>query len=237
MITIIDSYTEHLLNAESKPGEKIGTLPRGIARDEWLNTLNVLIRETFPEMTGFTEADYRSGKALLQLVKKYCLGDKCFAGIKKGKSLADYLEATKAMLEEELNRMNSVNAGVLLTLDHEKTFTILSNAMQLLTTVMEAKEKAKTSAAQNNQPVILGVKLPFGVPGQQAQEVEFARESTEIGDVIGYIDETWEITKDYQKAKASLKFQGDTIVEWMEFKYLRMILEVTKMRLDEIGVF
>ena len=42
---------------------------------------------------------------------------------------------------------------------------------------------------------------------------------------------------DYMKAKALLKFQNEAFIEWNEFKYLKMILQITRMRLDEIGVF
>ena len=236
MNTIIDSYSEYILNAEHKAGEKIGTLPNGVSREDWLKTLDVLIRETFPEVTAYSQAEYRTGKVILLLIQKYCLSDKVFGSIKKGQTLIDYTAATADMLTQELNRMNAASNGFMPVLDAEKAFTIIANTMQILTTVMEAKEKTPQGGAAD-QPAIFGIKLPFGAPAPAGPTIEMARESTAIGDVVSYLDTNWEFTKNLQRFKTTPKFQGDAIMEWMEFKYLRMILQITRMRLDEMEVF
>lgn len=233
---LIDSYSEHILYPKHSQDEKVGILPKGIAREDYLTSLDILIREYFTEMTSYNEADFRSGRAILLLVRKYCLSGKCYSNIKKGESLAQYLEATNKMLEDELNRLNTVSDGAVVSIDHDKAFTIIYNAMQILTSVLEALVRQKAEGPGNNQQVVLGIKLPFGVQ-TQAPVVEMYRKSTSIGDVVSFIDESWDITKNHLKAKESLKFQGDTVVEWTEFKYLKMILEITIMRLYEIGVY
>lgn len=231
---VIDSYCEHVLNLNQS--NVVGILPNGLSRDEFIVRLDVLISETFPEMTSYTEAEYRSGKVILLLLKKYCLENKAFGNAPQAPDFAEYLNATKKMLEDELARMVPAEDGSIPAVSFDKAFTIVSNVMQLLTSTIAYWERRVKNDKNNNQQAVLGIKLPFG-GNNPVPQLGFARESTEIVDVISYLDNVWRISKNYLKAKALLKFQSEAFMEWNEFKYLKMILQITKMRLDEIGVF
>ena len=231
---IVDSYSEHVLNP--KQSGAVGTLPKGQSREEFIVKLDVLISETLPEMTPYSEEEYRKGKALLLLVKKYCLDNKAFGNAPQAQDFTNYLNATKKMLDDEIARMVPAEDGTIPAVDFDKAFTIVSNAMQLLTSTIVYWEKRVESEKNNNQPAVLGFRLPFG-GNNPVPPLGFARESTELVDVIPYLDNVWQISNNYYKAKALLKFQSDAFIVWNEFKYLKMILQITKMRLDEIGVF
>lgn len=231
---VIDSYSEYVLNP--KQSNAVGTLPKGQSREDFIAKLDVLISETFPEMTPYNEEEFRKGKAILLLVKKYCLDNKSFGNAPQAPDFTEYLNATKKMLEDELARLVPAEDGSISAVDFDKAFTIVSNAMQLLTSAIAYWERRVESEKNNNQPAVLGIKLPFG-GNNPVPPLSFAREDTKIVDVTPYLDNVWQITKDYLKAKALLKFQSEAFVEWNEFKYLKMVLQITKMRLDEIGVF
>ena len=231
---VIDSYSEYILNP--KQNNAVGVLPKGESREAFLFKLDILIKETLPEMTPYSEKEFRSGKALLLLIKKYCLNDKAFGNVPQASDFSAYLDITKKMLEDEIKRMSPVNNGEIPAVDFNVAFTIVSNAMQLLTSAMDYRKEQTEKNKKNNQPVFLGIKLPVG-GNSPVPQMSFARESTEIGDVINYLDDTWTITRNYMKAKGLMKAQGEAFIEWNEFKYLKLILQITKMRLDEIGVF
>lgn len=233
-IVIVDSYSEYVLNP--KQSNVVSTLPNGQSREEFIVKLDVLIGETFPEMTPYSEEEYRKGKVILLLVKKYCLSNKAFGNAPQAPDFSEYLNVTKKILDDELNRMVPAEDGTIPAVDFDKAFTVVSNAMQLLTSAIDYWEKRVESDKNNNQPAGLKIKLPFG-GNNPAPQLDFARESTELADVTPYLDNVWQITKHYTKAKALLKFQSEAFIEWNEFKYLKMILQITKMRLDEIGVF
>ena len=231
---IVDSYSEYILNP--KQSSAVGTLPKGMSRDEFIVRLDVLIGETLPEMTPYSEAEYRSGKAILLLVKKYCLAGKAFGNASQAPDFAAYLNATLKILDGEITRMIPAEDGSIPAVDFDKTFTVISNAMQMLTSAISYWEQRVESEKNNDQSAGRRIKLSRG--GNIAvPQMGFARESTELVDVIPYLDNVWQITKDYMKAKALLKFQSEAFMNWNEFKYLKMILQITKMRLDEIGVF
>ena len=71
---VIDSYCEQILGKESE--NIISVLPSGETPEELFLRMNILINEMFSELTEYSNADYRSGRALLLLVKKYCLSKK-----------------------------------------------------------------------------------------------------------------------------------------------------------------
>ncbi len=231
---IIDSYSELILNPNQSYA--IGTLPDGTDRDEYLFRLNVLLEETLPEMTLYKNAEFRSGKAILLLLKKYCFSAKSIGNTPKTPAFSDYYMATEKMLDEEISRMATAEDGTIPVLNKEKTFTIISNIMQLLTSVILQQEKKKEKESKNAQPAVLGIKIPF-VGGTPTDPVDFVRDDTAIADVVSYLDRTWEITKRYITAKANPKCACEAFIDWNEFKYLKSILQITKMRLDEIGVF
>ena len=231
---VVDSYSEYVLNP--KQGNVVGTLPKGQSREEFIVKLDVLISETFPEMTLYSEAEYRSGKAILLLVKKYCLANKSFGNAPQAPDFTAYLNVTLKMLDDELARMAPAEDGSIPVVNFDKAFTVVSNAMQLLTSAIVYWEQRVENEKNNNQQAGRRIKLPRA-GNNSAPQLCFARESTELVDVIPYLDNVWQITKDYMKAKALLKFQNEAFIEWNEFKYLKMILQITRMRLDEIGVF
>ena len=230
---IIDSYSELILNPSQS--NAVGTLPNGMDRDVFLFRLNILIEETLPEMTPFKLADFRCGKALLELVKKYCFNARAIGNSPKTPAFSDYYITTEKMLTDELERMKPAADGTIPVLDKDKAFTIISNIMQLLTSVILQQKKQKAKEEQAAQPAVLGIKLPFGGPA--VDPVNFVREDTAIVNVLPYLDNVWEITKRYTAARANPRNACEAFVDWNEFKYLRMILQITKMRLDEIGVF
>lgn len=231
---IVDSYIEHLLNPNQD--KAIGILPNGLSREEFIVRLDILLRETFPEMTFYKEAEYRCGKVVLLLTKKYCFGSKSYGNAPKSPGFQEYFTKTEKMLDEELGRMNAFVDGMIPVLDYEKAFTIISNGMQLLSSVIAYQRKQKEKEEKNTQPAVLGIRIPF-IGGASADPIEFTREDTAIENVIQYLDDTWEITKRFTVAKANPWIPCEALIEWNEFKYLKMILQITKMRLDEIGVF
>lgn len=232
---IVDSYSEIILKPVS--GTSVGTLPDGMSWEDYLIHLDILIKETFPEMTSYKEKDFRCGKALLLLLKKYCFHAKSLGNAPKTPAFTKYLQETEKMLDEEITRLSSeMYDGTMVVLDKDKTFTIISNIMQLLTSVMAGQERQQAKEQKNAQPAVLGIKIPF-IGGATVDPIDFAREDTSIGNVVSYLDNVWEITRRYLVAKANPKSSCEAFIDWNEFKYLRMILQITKMRLDEIGVF
>ena len=231
---MIDCYSEHILNPNQTGA--VGTLPDGMDRDEFLFRLNVLLEETFPEMTSHSKQEYHSGKALLLLVKKYCFNSKVVGNAPKTPGFTEYFNATEKILDEEISRMSPAEDGTIPALDKDKAFTVISNIMQLLTSVILQQEKQKAKEEKNAQPAVLGIKIPF-VGGAPVDPVDFVREDTSVANIPEYLDNKLEITKRFFAAKANPKNACEAFMDWNEFKYLKIILQITKMRLDEIGVF
>ena len=240
-MNVIDSYSEYIVKPEPSLGS---TLLNGVNRNEYLQELNILIREVFSAIPPYSESDYRCGRVILCLVQKYCLAPKAFGDAPQSPEFTAYLNATKAMLQDELKRIDSAHGqDWSLMIDHDLVFTIIANTLQLLTSAMEyydrqmaEKKQPKKDDGKNPKAAFLGIPLPFGAAAP-VPPISLERESTALGDVVPYLDNVWEITKKHNRAKAMLKFQGEAFMDWTEFKYLKMILSTTKMRLDEIGVF
>ncbi len=235
-MNVIDSYSEYIVKPEPSLGS---TLLNGVNRNEYLQELNILIREVFSAIPPYSESDYRCGRVILCLVQKYCLAPKAFGDAPQSPEFTAYLNATKAMLQDELKRIDSVHGqDWSLMIDHDLVFTIISNTLQLLTSAIEYYDSRRAEKGENKnpKPAVFGIPLPFGA-GAPVQPISLERENTVLVDVIPYLDNVWEITKKHNRAKAMLKFQGEAFMDWTEFKYLKMILSTTKMRLDEIGVF
>ena len=227
---VIDSYCERILANETKG--VVSVLPGGVTREEYVWRLDILIKDMFSELTDYTEADYRSGRALLLLLKKYCFSKKTLGNLQQEQDFAEYLTKTQQMLDEEITRQTPLADGMIPALDADKAFTIIANIMQLLTSVIlvQKKDKEKTNAQ------VLGVNLPF-IQVDKQEKVSLARENTAITDIVPYLDEAHGITDSFVKAKKAPVGSKASYVEWIEFKYLKMILELTKCKLDEIGVF
>ena len=227
---VIDSYCERILEQESE--NIISVLPSGETPEELFLRMNILINEMFSELTEYSNADYRSGRALLLLVKKYCLSKKALGNLQQEQDFTDYLTKTQKMLDDEITRLTPLPDGTIPVLDADKTFTIISNIMQLLTSVIlvQRQEKEKTNAQ------VLGINIPFFQVDKQ-EKVSLARDTTTIIDIVPYLDEVHEITEGLVKMKKSPVGTKTSFVEWVEFKYLKTVLQLTKCRLDEIGVF
>lgn len=226
---IIDSYCERILEKETQ--DTVSVLPGGISREELVWRLDIMIKEVYAELTDYSEADFRCGKALLLLIKKYCFSKKAIGNLQMEKDFAEYYDKTEKMLDDQIARLVPAKNGAIPVLDADKVFTIISNAMQLLTSVMyvQQQEKEKTNAQ------VLGINLPIKVDKQV--KVSLARDNTTIGDIVSYLDEVYDITENFNKAKKNPGGNKQAYVEWVEFKYLRLVLELSKYKLDEIGVF
>ncbi len=226
---IIDSYCEHILEKESKG--IVSVLPDGVSREEFVWRLDILIKEMFAPLTEYTEADFRCGKALLLLVKKYCLSKKALTSQQQDDDFSAYLTKTTKMLDDELARLVPDSEGMIPVLDADRTFTIISNIMQMLTSIIseQKKKKEKTNAQ------VLGISLPIMVDKQD--KLHLVREDTTIVNIIPYLDEVHGISENFDKAKKNMNGNKTPYVEWVEFRYLKLILELTKCKLDEIEVF
>lgn len=227
---VIDSYCERILEKESEGA--ISVLPGGVSREEFVWRLDILIKEMFSELTEYSEADYRSGRALILLVKKYCYSKKILGDLQQEQDFADYLAVTQKMLDDEITRLTPLADGMIPALDADKAFTIIANTMQLLTSVSCAQKQEKEKA--NAQ--VLGVSVPF-FKTDKPVSVSLTREDTAIINIVPYLDEVYGITESFDKAKRTPIGAKSTYVEWIEFKYLKLVLELTKCKLDEIGVF
>ena len=227
---IIDSYCERILANESKG--VVSVLPGGVSREEFVWRLDILIKDMFSQLTEYTEADYRSGRTLLLLLRKYCFSKKTLGNLQQEQDFSDYLTKTQQMLEDEIARVEPLPNGMIPALDADKAFTIIANIKQLLTSVslVQKQEKEKTNAQ------VLGLNLRF-IQVDKPGTVSLARENTAIVNIIPYLDEANGITDSFEKAKKSPVGSKTSYAEWVEFKYLRMVLELTKCKLDEIGVF
>lgn len=229
ILMVIDSYCEKILGKQSS--DVVSILPGGVSREEYVWKLDIFIKEMYAELTGFSEQEYRCGKALLCLIKKYCFSRKATGNLQMEKDFSDYFFATEKMLNEEIERIKPLDDGAFPVIDAEKTFTIIANSMQLLTSVIHIRNKEKEK--MNAQ--LLGVYLPFKVDKQV--KLVLSREDTSIENIVPYLDQVHEISVNFEKAKQNSGGSKTAFVEWLEFRYLKQILELTKCKLDEIGVF
>ncbi len=226
---VIDSYCERILGKETKG--VVSVLPDGISREEFVWRLDILIKEMFAPLTDYSEAEFRCGKVLLLLLKKYCFAKKTIGNLQQEKDFSDYYLKTSSMLEDEILRLVPDADGAIPVLDADKTFTIIANIMQLLTSVItvQKRDKEKTNAQ------VLGINLPIMVDKQE--KVTLIRDNTAIMNIVPYLDEIHGITDNFEKAKKNSGANKTAYTEWVEFRYLRLVLELSKCKLDEIGVF
>ncbi len=255
---LVDSYCENLLDP---------------VRDrEQLKTIDILIRELYAPVTEYTEEEFRYGYALMRLVEKYVLADRCLSGLQMGEDFKPYWETTVALLKKELAGIPQVQAAKpaskpsktqaqtakpdlkqpkapVLQLENlqdqlqqsleegkfssdapcphsisfDNALTIIGNAMQLLSSIMWSKNQA----AKAPKPNVLGIPL-----GGKPDVAKFRRPTTELEDVVGYLDELWKFTEKYELAKKR-RGQADDIIRFIEFRYLRTCLELTMARMKE----
>ena len=207
-MTIIDSYCERILEKDIQG--VVSVLPGGISREEFVWRLDIMIKEMFSELTEYTESEYRCGKALLQLVKKYCFSKKTLGNLVMEKDFADYYTKTEQMLDSEIARLVPNAEGAVPVIDADKAFTIISNTMQLLTSVIQVQgqEKEKTNAQ------VLGVNLRIKVDKQPRVSLE--RKDTTIENIIPYLDKVFDISAGFEKAKKNMVASKSSYVEWAE---------------------
>ena len=228
-VKVIDSYCEFI--AEKSYSDEIVVVAEDEETEAFLNRMDVLIKEMYAELTAYSEAEFRCGKALLQLIKKYCMSKKAMGNLQMAKDFSEYFVKTDKILDHEIQKIPPDAQCDAPVIDAETVFTIISNAMQMLTSViqMQKREKEKTNAQ------FLGIALPIKVDKQEA--VSLARESTTVEDIVPYLDAVFCITENFEKAKKNPGSNKTPIVEWAEFHYLKQVLTLTKSKLDEIGVF
>lgn len=228
----IDIYCEWLLKQQ---GNSVVTLPGGLSEKKYLERLDILITEMFSQLTLFHEQDYRCGKATLELVKKYCFSNQAYGNAPQAPSFKDYSAATLKMIDDELKRISLVQNADNPYVDPEKLFTIIANTYQLMTSVIAYHHREKNQKVKKEKARFVGVELPIMVDVQK--EITFEREDPGIVDIIPYLDKAFSINDSFEKARNNANSPRKIIGEWAEFKYLGMILELSKIKLDELGVF
>jgi len=226
----IDSYCEKVVMLNMGSGT-IAVLPGGLSREEYVAHLDILISEMYSKLTNYMEWEYRSGYALLQMIRKYCFSKKVFDNLQQDKDFAEYYVKTNSMIDDEMAKFAREPERTFAVIDADKVFTIISNTMQLLTSVIKVRE----TETEKKSAQVFGVNLPFMVDKQKI--VRLARESTAIVDIVPYLDKVNGITDSYEKALISPVGSKTALMEWAEFKYLKTVLDLTKCKLDEIEVF
>ena len=229
---VVDVYFEWLL---TKHGPDGSALPFGETEKRFLQYHNILIMELYTQLTIYSETDYRTGKALLMLLKKFCFSKRTYSNAPLSASFSEYSDATLQMIEEELARLDSVSGGLLPTVDPEKVFTIIANAMQLMTSVALHHQQSREEKTQKTKAKVAGLQLPIYVDAQK--EIIWERNDTAIIDIIPYLDEAFAINESFEKTRSNGNTPSKVIGEWAEFKYLSLILQLSKKKLDEVGVF
>ena len=68
------------------------------------------------------------------------------------------------------------------------------------------------------------------------KEIVLERNDTKIVDVIPYLDSAFAISEAFNASKKNVNAPRKVAGEWAEFKYLSMILDLTVVKLDELGV-
>lgn len=229
---IIDSYCEHLMQMHGE--DVVVVLPGGLTPDQYLSKVNILISELFAPLTEYAEKDYRSGKAALMLLKKYCFSRKTYGNAPTDEPFNNYSNATLKMIDEEIKRLEAEYNGAIPVVDANKLFTIIYNTLQLMTSVSEHHAKKKEEKTTKQKAKFVGVELPIMVDVQKT--IRWEREDLQIVDVIPYLDKTFEITESFEKTSKNPYAPSKNISEWAEFKYLSIILELSRIKAKELGV-
>ena len=226
----VDSYCEKVVMLKADSGA-IAVLPDGLSREEYVAHLDILISEMYSKLTSFLEWEFRNGYALLQIIRKYCFSKKVFDNLQQDKDFAEYYAKTNSMIDDEMAKFARDPEKFFAEIDAEKVFTIIANTMQLLTSVIKVRE----TETEKKSAQVFGVNLPFMVDKQKT--VSLVRESTAIVDIVPYLDKVNGITESYEKALTSPVGSKTALMEWVEFRYLKTVLDLTKCKLDEIEVF
>lgn len=139
---VIDSYCEVILAndqfcaSESESDE---------IKQEFLADLQAkLIR--FADETEYTQDDLKSGKALLQILKKTFGAKEFLKNIKLGKQVQQYYDVTMEMLDTAIAQHPDFSA--------EKVFTIVSNLLLITNNVQACRSGKKSFRRKNNDEVV-----------------------------------------------------------------------------------
>ena len=212
----------------------IAVLPGGLSAEQYLTKMNILLTELFVPLTIYSEIEYRSGKASLLLLKKYCFSKKIYGNTPQDASFIEYANTTEKMIDDEIHRMETVNNNIFPVVNFEKLFTIMYNALQLMTSVSLHHGMKKEEKTTKQKAKVVGVELPIMVDVQKT--IRWEREDTRIVDVIPYIDKTLGISEAFEKTSNNPNAPKKVIGEWAELKYLSMILELTRIKIEELEV-
>ena len=227
----VDSYCEHLLPLSV--GEE--------AARPLLERISILIEDFYAPVTEYTEEDFRRGRALLLLVKEFCLNVKCLSGLQMAEDFKIYWDKTLAMLEQELARIGEGSQPeapkaepALPVIDWDKAMAIIGNALQLLSSVIQTQASLKEEADRQPKPQVLGIRLPgIAMPfTSKPNFVTFARKSTALADVVGYLRDFWSFYDNYNENRR--RVQG--VENWAKLKYLFTCLTYTAERMKKLEV-
>ena len=232
-MVIIDSYCEHIIAARTDGS--VPALPGGLTREQFLDRLNFMIREHYAPLTIYTEADYRCGKAALLLLKKFCFSKRTYSNVQQDDAFKAYSTATLKMIDDELFRISAVHNNAIPVVNAETLFTIISNVLQLMTSVV-TYFTGRTEERFNKAGTKVVAKKQQSMPGTP-NVITWEREDTALVDVISYLDGAFQITDTFEKSRSNANAPRKITGEWAEFRYLSTILELTKICLDEMGVF
>ena len=228
----VDSYCEFLL-------PKLAAFESDAERTAAeLTKISTLIEEFYSPMTEFTEEDFRRGRALLMLVKKYCLTNRCVGALQKGEDFKVYWDKTEEMLNGELQRLEvseTADKAEAPVIDFDRTMAIIGNTMQLLSSVIVTNNRLREEAEKRPKVNLLRIQLPdIQLPfGNKPGVVNFARESTSLENVVEWLDGLWTVSDSFDKVRRRSR-GADVYVQWAEFKYLRTCLEMTVTRMKEM---
>ncbi len=228
----IDVYYEWLL--KQKQGSKVSVLPDGLTEEQSLWRMDVLIRDLFSQMTLYSAEDYRSGRATLILLKKFCFSNATYGNAPRDAAFRAYSEATVKMIDDELARVAASGKDELVCVNPEKLFTIITNTLQMLTSIVQYHGMKKEERTNRSKAKIGSVQLPIKINVQK--EIVLERSDTKIVDVIPYLDSAFAISESFNASKKNANAPRKVAGEWAEFKYLTMILDLTMVKLDELGV-
>ena len=232
-MAIVDSYCECIIGPDGKG--IVSALPDGQTGNQFLDRLSYMIREHYAPLTIYTEADYRCGKAVLLLLKKYCFSKRVYRNVQQDEAFKAYAAATEKMIDNELFRINAVHNNAIPVVNAETVFTIISNTLQLLTSVAlfyKGQSEERTNKAGTKVVAIKHQSAP-----NAPKMIAWERPDTGLTDVISYLDSVYQITADFDKSKTNPNAPRKIIGAWAEFGYFRTVLELTRMKLDELGVF
>ncbi len=229
---MIDAYCEWLFSQNNSRG--VVALPDGLTEEKYLDHLDVLIKNLFSQLTVYPESDYRSGKAALILLKKYCFDKRIYENAPLDSAFSDYSDLTQKMIQEELDKL-SLEKDAPSKVNEETLFTIMYNTFQLLTSVIKHHEMEKDERYSKQSPKVVGIEIPL-IKVDVQKKITWERENTGIRNPIRFLDEIFMITETFEKSKSNENAPRKISGQWAEYKYLSMIMDLSLITIRELGV-